>query len=329
MLGRIKGRLQESCNIVEDKYMLSKLKNTSIYDTERLSYAVHNLYSKELSASNDYYGHAGAIKRYCGFDSSYQIKASVEHAFFFGKDYWDLEVMHNLPGIITQGSIRPEMLKPYTDKTVCPIGTYIQYADDSYYSEEKKKELKEKSGKTLLVFPMHSTHWVNLDYNVDEFINEIQKVSAGFDTVRVCMYWKDIIRKTHLKYKEKGFEIVSAGHIYDKNFLSRLKLIISTADHVMSNDVGSYVGQSVCLNKPVYLWRQEYSGGGNGYEDEYDTRLTDERYLTTFEAFEQFRESITEEQKDLCDKLWGVRKKLTRDELRTLLEKLESEARHE
>lgn len=259
----------------------------------------------------------------------YRIKASVEHAFFFGKDYWDIEVNHDLPGIITQGSIRPEMLSKYTDKPVYPIGTYIQYADDFYYSEEKKKELKDKSGRTLLVFPMHSSHWIDLDYNVDEFIHEIQEVSAGFDTVRVCMYWKDIIRKTHLKYKEKGFEIVSAGHIYDKQFLRRLKLIISTADHVMSNDVGSYVGQSLCLNKPVFLWRQSYSGGGEGYEEEYDTRLSDEKYLAVFDAFGEFQESITEEQKDLCDKFWGLKKKMTPNELRALLEKLEREARHE
>lgn len=326
MISRIKGRLQETYRAAEDKRMLSKLKSASIYDIEDLSYNVHNLYSKELSGSNDYYGHADAIKRYSGFDSSYQIKASVEHAFFFGKDCWDLEIKHDLPGIITQGSIRPEILAKYTDKPVYPIGTYIQYADDFYYSEEKKKELKEKSGRTLLVFPMHSTHDIDLDYNADEFIHEIQEVSSGFDTVRICMYWKDIIRKIHLKYVEKGYEIVSAGHIYDKQFLSRLKLIISTSDHIISNDVGSYVGQSLCLNKPVYLWRQKYSGRGEGYEEEYDTRLSDEKYLAVFDAFGEFRESITEEQKDLCDKFWGVRKKMTSDELRALLEKLEREA---
>lgn len=329
MIKRIKRNIKRISDILEDKPMLSKLAGASVYDMEKLSYDIHNLYSKELSLSNDYYGHASILKKYCGCSPSYRIKASIEHAAYFGMDHWDPEVIHSLPGIITQGNSRPEILKKYTDKPVYSIGTYIQYADDDYYTESQKREWKEKSGKTLLVFPMHSTHWIDLNYNVDAFIKEIQNVSAGFDTVRVCMYWKDIIRNTHLKYKEKGFEIVSAGHIYDKEFLRRLKVIISTADHIMANDVGSYIGQAVCLNKPVYLWKQEYSGGGPGYDEEYDARLSDPNYLEVFEAFREFREGITEEQKELCDKFWGTGTKMTREELRKIVDKLEQEAQYE
>lgn len=310
---------------IQESAFVKRLENVTIYDTKNLSYDIQELRTVEVLKPNDFYGNAFTLKKFSGINLDNSIKASLEHATYFGENlYWDLEVNHEMPGIITQGNIRKEVLRQYTDKKVYVVGPYMFYAD-SFFPKERMELEKQKSGKTLTVFPMHSTTWIDIDYNVDLFIEEIERVKSRFDTVRICMYWKDIIRGTYEKYKEKGYEIVCAGHIYDKYFLPRLKSIIELSDCIMSNDVGSYVGQAVVMNKPVYLFRQSYecSESENASSEEYIERLKDSNYEKVFKAFNEMRDDISEEQYQICDYFWGVRSILSKAQMRDLLLGLE------
>ena len=170
---------------------------------------------------------------------------------------------------------------------------------------------------------MHSTHWINLEYNVSAFIKEIKHIAKDYDTVVVCMYWKDIINNAYERYINEGFEIVSAGHIYDsKNFLPRLKSIIELSDMVISNDVGSYVGQSIALNKPCYLFRQDYVATSSNKDidcNEYDERLKDENYIKNFEIFSSPKPIITNNQRAFANYLWETDIHLTRQQMINIL----------
>lgn len=269
------------------------------------------------------------LKKYCGLNNKKSIKAAVEHAVYMGEDYvWDMDINHAFPAIIIQGEMRKSIISQKTDKKIISIGTYIQYTD-SYYSFDEFVEIKKRIGKTLLIFPMHSTHHVNLEYNIFDFINEIENIAKDYDTVMVCMYWKDILMNTYKQYQNKGFEIVSAGHIFDKNFLVRLKSIIELSDMVVANDVGSFIGQSIALHRPVYLFKQNYtfrSTSKKEYEEEYDIRLKYDIYLKNFEIFSSPLAMITDEQRAFANWLWGVDIKLTKQQMKSLFENLDNES---
>lgn len=51
------------------------------------------------------------------------------------------------------------------------------------------------------------------------------------------------------RISKKKYEVVTAGHYYDYNFLPRLRSIIETSDITMSNNLGSHLGQCIYLNK--------------------------------------------------------------------------------
>ena len=212
------------------------------------------------------------------------------------------------------------------------VGPYIHYAKHAY-SEEKLKEEKERLGKNLLVFPAHSTPGLKSNYDIDNFCKEINSLGEDFDSIRICLFWKDVLNGTDKYYKKEGYEIVTAGHYYDPLFLSRQKSIIETATMTMSNHMGSYVGFCIHMDKPHYItplskstFSQTKEDGNDLAERQEDmskkvTKLmqTDYEYLELLNAFSINQDTITTEQKKLIDKYWGSNIVKTPREIRELL----------
>ncbi len=210
----------------------------------------------ELHKSNDWYGHATAFKKYARLKNDYPIKAAIEHGPFFGSFIWPQDLNNSLPAMITFSKKRAKFLEKKTGKKIYSVGPYIHYAKH-HLSKKKLEQEKKRLGKNLLVFPVHSTSISGLDYDIEEFCKAIKKLSKQFDTVRVCLYWKDILHEKDKVYKKYGFEVVTAGHVFDSRFLPRLKSIIALSSATMSNSVGTHLGYSVFLKKPHYLYKQK------------------------------------------------------------------------
>lgn len=224
--------------------------------------------------------------------------------------------------MLTLSQKRKGILSRHTDKKIHMIGINIAYVDEFLTDMQKEKE-KAYLGRNLLVFPMHSTATIDLDYNIQDFIREIKQVAKDFDSVRVCMYWKDLLRGQHLPYANEGFEIVSAGHSYDRSFLPRLKSIISCADMIMSNDMGSFIGQGIYMNKACYIYRQHYTYSTNEMSEEYELRKSDNDYNQLFKIFGTGDNYITREQREFANYLFGLNEVKTPQQMNQILEQLE------
>ncbi len=95
-----------------------------------------------------------------------------------------------------------------------------------YLNAEKRQTEKPRVGKNLLVFPAHSIHYNITHFNIDKHCDKIKELGKGFDSIRICLYWKDMLRGFDKAYSKHGFECITAGHIFDPMFLPRLKTII-------------------------------------------------------------------------------------------------------
>jgi hypothetical protein len=287
-----------------------------------LSWDIPKLLTKEYHAANDFYFHALCLKKYCGLNYNYQLKCVVEHAAFLGDYAWEVDLNSNLPGMIFMGNNRIETLKK-TNKKLFPIGPYIAYSIN-LLSENQLNSERRRLGKNLLFFPTHSTHNIMADYDVNQTCEVIKSYSKSFDTVRICLYWQDILRGYHLAYKKYGFECVCAGHIYDEYFLPRLKSIISVSSMTMSNKVGTFVGYCIYMNKPHCIINDEVNYlTNNEYEKnllELEQRANENIYDLFNKTFSNFNESITDEQYKLVDKYWGISNIKTKDELKNIFE---------
>ncbi len=279
------------------------------------------LMTNEIYIHNDFYGHATNIKKFVGFDSDYKLKAAIEHAAFLDSFWWGDDINAPLPAIFTMPRRRIPIIKKLTNKKVFAIGPYIHYAEHILNDQQITKE-KKRLGNNLLIFPAHSTHHVDTNYDTENFCKKIKQMGKDFDSVRVCLYWKDILRGFDKIFKDNNLECVSAGHIYDPYFLPRLKSILELSTVTASNLFGTHIGYSVYMNKPHYIFKDEIEFLGN-QADVGDG--VNETNLEFEKLFGNFNEKITPEQYKFIDNYLGLADVKTKDELKAILFEIEED----
>ena len=180
-------------------------------------------------------------------------------------------------------------------------------------------------GKCLLAFPTHSTLLADVHYNVKEYCEVLKQLGQNFDSVRICLYWKDINRRIDKTYKNFGFECVTAGHMFDPLFLPRLKSIIETATITTSNAVGTQIGYCLFMNMPHYLYKQDFQVTCNKQQiiNNDITILNDEVYALE-KAFSKFNDKITKEQKEIVSFYWGFDCLKSPSEMRAIFDSAEN-----
>lgn len=284
----------------------------------------YKIYNNEWYFPNNFYGISNNLYIYS--NQYTPIKACIEHGMVIGNNASKFEIYNPiLQSIITMSEYRKIYLEKVSDKIILKIGPYIHYASD-FYNEKQFYEEKNKIEKNLLVFPSHSIENIYSDYDFDEFIKEIKRIAEikNIKSINICMYWNDINRGVYKKYKENGFNIVTAGYREDPMFLSRLKTIIKLSDYTMSNSVGTHVGYCIYLKKPHYIMRQnidsiikkhiEVNQNNKPHVSEFLSKDIVSYRKDVDEILKYFEKplfEISEEQKEVCNRYWGF------DEIKT------------
>lgn len=236
----------------------------------------------------------------------------IEHGVYFGK-YVHLEYQYT-SNVITINQERQELLAP---KHEClAVGLYIAYADN-LYNEKEFAAIKQALGKTLLVFPSHSSPSANAVYDEAAFIEQIEetRLKYNYDSVIICLYWLDIVHGKHHNYVNKDYKIVSAGHRFDPFFLHRLKTIINLSDHCLTNGLGTHVGYCLFLGKPLIHVQQkieyktilsvtEYKDHvGHYFNNDWLTEYS--KVSNLFNSIFDDQPTITQEKLDFASYYWG------------------------
>ncbi len=274
--------------------------------------------TNEIFTQNDFYGHASVLKQYARLSQNYQIKASIEHGIGLGPAVWHVDSNAINPAMIVLAKSRYPFVKAVTNKAVFSIGPILAYSPD-FLDEELYKNEKKRLGKNLLVFPAHSTHWIDCNYDIKEFCDFLKEFGKKFDSIRICLFWKEILRGYSEIYLKQGFECVTAGHMYDNLFLPRLKSIIKLADFTMSNQVGTYIGYCIFMGKPHYLVKTEITLSSEQKEClDLVANMKTPDVQEIEEAFSIFSNEITPEQKEVTEKFWGISEIKTVEEMQLI-----------
>lgn len=216
---------------------------------------IKNMYGTNCIGSESLlYGHIHALYAYAELPMDKPLLLpKMEHGVNFSESPIHEEDIKAHPNRIFQGAYKKAMVHAANPLTpVFCIGPYIHYASN-YYSEEQIRRVKEKNGKTLLVFPPHSYESSSLDYDLQLFVDKVmENYGKSFETVLVSGYWLNLNHKIYELFEKRGAKIVSAGARFDPDFLRRLKTIISLSDMVIGNDIGTHIGYCLYLNKPFH-----------------------------------------------------------------------------
>lgn len=302
----------------QDYYKTCSLrKKNNIWDCEQISSEM-NMYLADTSPDGALYGILFWIKKYAGI--SKKLNFYVEHGLYFGDLVRENAVNSIYDGVITFSKHRAKIINDKSDKKVFTIGPYVHYADD-YYELEEFKKIKAKLGKTLLFFPPHSIKGHDAKYDISSIATRLKEFKTEYNTIMVCMYYKDVQRGLHKEFENENFFVVTAGHFYDYNFLSRLKSIIKLSDHTVSMAIGTHIGYCLQLDKSHEIINKDSSVTipddtnklfSSIKESEIENRGSN--YLKTFtedeetilNAFFNMGSIITIEQQKISDKYWGL-----------------------
>lgn len=214
-----------------------------------------SIFTAELHTSNDFYGNAEQLKRFLHLPSHYALKAAIQHGNQYAGRDWDVEANSFLPLRLAWGTHIRDTWSQRSEKETHMISAPFFYTK-GLLSENELAAEKKRLGKNLLLFPAHSNHNTTITFDVLCFWRQLEDFVKAFDTVRVCIYWKDYILGLHKPYEDLGLECVTAGHIFDYNFLPRLYSLLETCDASASNRIGSFFGYSIFLGKPHIFFDQ-------------------------------------------------------------------------
>ena len=282
------------------------------------------LVTRELHPPSAFYGHIEALKRYAGMPPRSRPKVAIAHGVYLTDFVWDVDVGARVPTYLCASEHQARIYSAAAPtRTALAVGPTVLYAPRS--DQEGRPD-----GRVLVAFPAHSTHHVDAVYDVARFADRLKAIKDDWDQIRVCMYWRDVLRGAHLPYLERGFECVTAGHIYDAGFLTRLRRILEGATAVVSNEVGSFVFQAVALGRPVWLVDDEvghHAAPAILRRDAPDPNEWDEASTTIRAAFAEEQAQPTAEQLALAERYATPSAHRSPGEMASLLAQAESRYR--
>ena len=242
---------------------------------------------------------------------------SLEHGLIFHNQIFTDIKYTARPAIATFSNFRKNIIHQYLSRPVFCIGPYIYYAS-GVYPKQKIKELKEKNGKTLLVFPVHSTNTSEITLDQDLFIEKVRVIAKNYSHVLVNAFWWNINDLLISKLSSEGYQIVSAGYRDDIQFLNRLKSIIQMSDFAIGDSVGSHIGYCISEGVPFSIINTHTKIKLKEKAEQSDLGYVKSHIDAIEEAFSE-ASNINDEQVEICNKYWGLDQIKSDEELRKMI----------
>ena len=185
---------------------------------------------------NGFYGVADIYKTYAQYPLNKPLNGIVPHGVSTNSRWlWNEEVRASVPYIYCYPKFREEVYRKRTNKRV--ISSASPYA---YVVEMMKKQEKPPRQGTIF-FPAHSSKQVVARQDYGKLADILLTLPEKYHPVDICIYWKDFLLGAAKPFKERGYNVVSCGHRYDRQFLYRLYHILSQYSYISGNSVGSYL----------------------------------------------------------------------------------------
>lgn len=271
-----------------------------------------------VGCENESYGYYSAVQDYCGYHNSLS-GVIMEHGVNFSVSLPSKANLNETYALFFQSSYKNAIIhEKFPEKLTFCIGPYIHYATPLYDGSEISR-LKEKYGKTVLIYLSHSTYNSNVIRNYTAYNEYAERYSSEYDTIMFCVYWRDVCREMYEAIKAiPKAEIVSAGFLYDPSFIRRTKSLMQLADLVVVDEIGTSVGYALYFNKRVDVI------------DKKDSRIIDfldSRDIISMENQDRIKKALrsgnSEKIREVYEEFWGGRYIKTRDEIRMILEGLD------
>lgn len=246
-------------------------------------------------------------------DSGIPDSPAVEHGLILADDIYEEIKLTGRCVAVTFGSYRQDIIRQKAHIPAFSVGPYIQYATP-FYPPDKFKAEKARLGKTLLVFPAHSTDDSEVARGVAGQLRQIDAMAANYDSVLISAFWWDLDDPILRTFENQGYRIVCAGFRDDPSFVSRQRTIIELSDAVLSDGVGTHIGFARTLSKPVAFIENGSAKKCGKWIKERLSSIS----LAESEIVAAVEHPGSNAEADALNRYWGLRISRTSDELRAI-----------
>jgi hypothetical protein len=201
------------------------------------------LRTREIFKQNDFYGQASVLKHYAGLPQAYRLKGVLEHGVVLDDLMCAEERDVRLATIFSCSGRRAALQQRHTRKRTVPIGFGYLYA--MRLAEARLPAVPESQRQGTLAFPCHSTRTIHAAFDHADYARRLAALPSELQPVVVCIYWKNYLDGDWRAYAERGLSIVSAGHIYDNQFLLRFHDLARRFRYACTNKIGTHLFQTV------------------------------------------------------------------------------------
>jgi hypothetical protein len=258
------------------------------------------------------------LKLYAALPLGRPLKVALTHGIQLHQDFvWEAEVDAPVPAML----VYPEhLVVPYRAKT---RKATFRAAAPYLYAVRLLEPQPRPARQGTLYFLSHSSHWVTARSDFDGIRRQLAQLPSDFHPVTVCIYWRDHELGHHKAFAERGFKIVSAGHIYDRAFLFRLHHLLSMHKYACSNDLGSHLFYSIKSGASYFhlegLRHATTDRDESGKEPLQDLHLPIALRERVERMFSSPAPQISDERMQFVDAYTGADFLMTRSELRAFL----------
>lgn len=258
--------------------------------------------SKEYYVPNNNYGFAYLMKKYADYPLDEPIYATFPHGIYFrDRVIAKGELEHELPAHLNFPPYTTTLWKKAArKKKVIPFAAPIHYALKLF-----QPEVPEDQRKGTLFLPKHSTNVVSVSLDKEAVIEELKNLPEAFHPITVCIHWQDVEKGLHRFFSSKGFNVVSAGHLHDDNYMFRWLHLVSQFKLVAHSGLGSALFYSVLAGHPFYLTQEEATTDNTGQIQLFNKQIAQyssaglQRMEKLKQLFGEPSETVSDEQREL------------------------------
>lgn len=278
-----------------------------------------------------WYGMKRALYESIGLSNRLPVSCHLQH----GVGMWRVEpepdflTLNNpYPVILLENQYQVDLAKAYTKKPIhkpiYPIGSiFARY-------RRHKQWTKRPDAKGSLAYISHSTRNIEIKMDWEDVIAKFQQLPPAYHPITVSVYFKECLNGVHQLFMDAGFDVVTAGHMFDPYFVDRFYDILSSFQYVVCNDFGSHIYYATEMGIPVLVIGEtaEYIVTGKeratqnkNWNYEYVSTLRDTLNLHTYsqEAIEAGVQ-ITPEQYAHTHQIMGTEEALSADAIKAILQ---------
>ena len=263
--------------------------------------------TKEKFTPNDFYGNASVLKSYCHLNQDFPLNGIVPHGIYTNPNYvWPIELGARMNKVYPPNRYHDLIYRLSGKTQIVPIGSPFLYALNIL----KKKGVSFPHRQGTIVFVAHSTHHIDVNYDIELFIKFLQKLPKLFSPIFICVYWKDILRGKHLKYLHSGFSCISAGHMFSNKFLFQLIRLMASRKYCIATSYGTNCLYASHMGLKTYI---------HGIRSTSSAYLNDDKELDLVTDYKKISSNLNfcnhSNQKLIADKLLGATHYKSKEEL--------------